>query len=244
MSAAVKYKAIVADKYYISESEKYLLVHLELVNPSRIKFLAGQYVSIGVSEAGDRRSYSIANTPDITHAITLVAEMIPGGLGSEYLKNIQIGHEIEILGPMGRFVIQMNERVNEQTNNLLFVATGSGIVPIKSMIEDLLIVQKDQRQIRLHWGMRREEDLFWTDNFERLAEEYPNFVFDQVLSRPSESWSLCTGHVQDCLSRDFAEGMAGWEAYVCGSIEAVSSIEDKLVELKIPRDKIYTEKFV
>lgn len=234
---ARKYRARLSDKYFVSEDEKYLLVHLELIEPDRIEYTAGQYVSLKVSEKGERRSYSIASTPDMNHGIILVAEMIPGGLGSKYLKDIKIGDEVEILGPLGRFTVTSDSK-------LLFVATGSGIVPVKAMIEDLLINKKETKPIRLHWGMRNETSMFWFDNFERLAEEHPNFVFDQVLSKPSENWDLCTGHVQDCLIRDFGEsGLSEWEGFVCGSPTSVKSIIDKLQELKMIKEKIHHEKF-
>lgn len=246
MSAANQYETRVSEKYYLTENEKFLLVKLELVKPNRIEFDAGQYVSIKINEQGERRSYSIASTPDVNHAITLVAEIIENGKGSEFLGNIPVGAEVEVMGPLGRFTVP---QCHSDTCKRLFVATGSGIVPIKSMIEDLLINRKVTTPIRLHWGMRSESDLFWFDNFERLTEEHPNFVFDQVLSKPSEEWSLCTGHVQDCLGRDFtSEGSVqvlseGWEAYICGHPERVESISQKLVEMGMDESKINHEKF-
>jgi len=161
-------------------------------------------------------------------------------VGSTYLQKIKLGEEVEILAPLGQFVIQKTELRN---NNLLFVATGSGIVPLWSMINDLLINKHERRQMRLHWGMRSEEDLFWVDNLERLAETYPNFVFDIVLSKPSEKWELCSGHVQDCLMRDFPQGLTQWEAYVCGRQAVVIEIAAKLEELGMKREDIYHEKF-
>lgn len=247
---AQQYKARVAEKYYLSGSQEFLLIHLEFITPTHMEYVAGQYVSIKVNESGERRSYSMVSTPDMTHGITLVAEMVENGLGTTYLRDTPIGGEVEILGPLGRFVVESDQK-------LLFVATGAGITPIKCMIEDLLLNKKETRPMRLHWGMRSERDIFWFDNFERLVEAHPNFVFDQVLSRPSESWELCTGHVQDCLERDFGSThstssvqagspqvpLEGWEAYVCGNQKTVESIETKLVELGMPKEKVHHEKF-
>lgn len=245
MKSPQQYIAKVADKYFVSDNQRFLYVKFELVNPDRISFQAGQYVSVKINEAGERRSYSIVSTSDEDHGFHILAEMVNGGKGSEFLKQIKPGQEVEVLGPMGRFVVQENQNTKESENQskLLFVATGSGIVPIYSMINDRLINKHETRQMRLHWGMRSEGDLFFVDNLERLAEEHPNFVFDIVLSKPSEQWDLCSGHVQDCLQRDFTGGMDGWEAYVCGSPEKVGEICAKLVELGIEKDKIYSEKF-
>lgn len=233
-----QYRARVSEKYYLNESKKYLLIKLELVTPNVIEYLAGQYVSLKINPEGERRSYSIASAPDLKHGVSIVAEIFPEGKGSKYLENLELGGEVELMGPMGDFV------VSGEKSKKLFVATGSGIVPLKVMIEDLLINKQDKGQIRLHWGMRSEEDLIWTDNFDRLVDEYPNFVFDQVLSRPSDSWSLCTGHVQDCLGRDFGEKrLADWEGYVCGGTRMVEEVRKELMKLGMLEGNVHKEKY-
>ena len=245
-----KFTARVSDKYYVSENERFLYIKFELVLPDRITFQAGQYVSLKINDKGERRSYSIASTPDDNHGFHLLVEIVDDGKGSDYLKSISIGEVVEILAPMGRFVvIQDNSGLPAQAatvtqNKLLFVATGSGVVPIWSMVNDLLINKQEKRQMRLHWGMRSEKDLFFVDNLARLSEEYPNFVFDIVLSQPGEEWELCSGHVQDCLMRDFAGGLEGWAAYICGKPERVVDIGNKLQEMGMVKEKIYHEKFV
>jgi len=237
MNKAQKYIARVSDKYYVSENERFLYVKFELILPDRIEYQAGQFVSLKINERDERRCYSIASTPDDNHGFHILAEIVEGGKGSEFLKNIKIGDTVEVLAPLGRFTVGGGER------KLLFVATGSGIVPIYAMINDLLINKQATRQMRLHWGMRSEVDLFFVDNLERLAEEYPNFVFDIVLSKPGTEWDLCTGHVQDCLSRDFVGGMEGWEGYVCGNPERVVDICEKLESLGMKKENIHYEKF-
>ena len=235
-----KFSARVSEKYFLTENNHFLYVKFELVLPDRIHFRAGQYMSFALGEDGARRSYSIATTPDNEHGFCIAAEMVPGGLGSAFLQNLAIGAEVEVLGPLGRFVV-------DETNQskLLFVATGSGIVPIYAMITDLLINKHETRQMRLHWGLHDEANMFWFDNFERLMEAYPNFVFDPVLSSPSKEWSLCSGHVQDCLRRDFAKTtLLGWQGYVCGNPTMVEEVSVLLGELGMSPDLIHHEKFV
>lgn len=237
-----KYTARVSDKYFVTDNEKFVYVKFELILPDRISYRAGQYVSLQINEAGERRSYSIGSTPDDHHGFHLLVELVGEGKGSTFLKEIQVGQVVEVMAPLGRFVIPQNSQ-----NKLLFVATGSGIVPIYAMINDLLINKHEERQMRLHWGMRSEDNLFWLDNLARLTEDHPNFVFDIVLSKPSEEWDLCTGHVQDCLSRDFppapGPGLSEWDAYVCGKPELVMDISSKLVELGMFKTNIYHENF-
>lgn len=240
-----KFTARVSEKYAVGENQRFLYVKFELVLPDRISFQAGQYVSMVVNEEGERRSYSIASTPDNDHGFHILAEVVDGGKGSEFLRKLRLGDVVEILAPLGRFVVRNPPK--GEVDKLLFVATGSGIVPIYSMINDLLINKHESRQMRLHWGMRNVSDLFWVDNFGRLMEDYPNFVFDLVLSKPIEGWELCSGHVQDCLMRDFppstGSGLEGWEAYVCGKTELVIDVAKKLEELKMKKENIFHEKY-
>lgn len=236
----MKYFARVSDSRYISDNQRFLYIKFELTEPHSFSFTAGQYVSIKINERGERRSYSIASTPDETHGFDLLVEIVPGGKGSEYLKALQVGAEVEVLGPLGRFVVNKESEAKKH----LFVATGSGIVPIWSMINDLLINQKTLEPIRLHWGMKNEVDLFWLDRLEQLSLMHPNFVYDIVLSRGSESWSLCTGHVQDCLKRDFPRGeLASWDGYVCGSKEIVGDVSLFLESIMMKKENIHHEKF-
>ncbi len=237
-----KYTARVSDSYYVTDNKHFLLVKFELTSPDRLEFAAGQYVSIRIDEAGNRRSYSIASTSDDDHGFTILAEMVPTGVGSAFLTNLAPGDGVEVLAPLGRFVVDPSQLLPD--SKILFVATGSGIVPIYSMINDLLINNHESRPMRLHWGMHGEENLFWFDNFMRLAEEHANFVFDPVLSHPSDDWDLCTGHVQDCLSRDFGEErLVGWHAYICGNPNMVEEVSTLVLSLGLQHDAIHTEKF-
>lgn len=237
---AEKFTARVSDCYYLNDNNSFLLVKLELVKPDRIKFVAGQYVSIKVNEAGERRSYSIATTPDVDHGLSLIAEIIPQGKGSEFLTKLQPGDNVELLGPLGRFVVDPGQ----VEPKLLFVATGSGIAPLNSMINDLLFNQRESRPMRLNWGMRDENHLFWFDNYERLTEEHTNFVFDPVLSRASSNWILCSGYVQDCITKDFVnENIRDWGVYVCGNPRMVEEMSELFKKMGLPEEQFHHEKF-
>lgn len=254
MTPPQKYIARVSDKYCVSENEKYVYIKFELVSPDRISFEAGQYVSIKINEAGERRSYSIASTPSDDHGFHLLVEIVEGGKGSNFLNNLVVGQEVEVLAPMGQFVVNADTSARQHINTctrenvetkLLFVATGSGIVPLWSMINDQLITKSEKRQMRLHWGMRSEDDLFFVDKLERLANEHSNFVYDVVLSKPSLEWGLCSGHVQDCLERDFGPkaGLVEWEAYVCGRPEMIEAVSSKMIALGMLTQNIHHEKY-
>lgn len=232
-----QYRAKLEDK--IVHNEKFIQYMFELTQPHEMSFVAGQYVSIKVSEAGERRSYSIVSSPDITHGFELALDISPGGLGSQYFQSLQFGQEIQALGPMGRFVIEEESLPLEPA--LIFIATGSGIAPFHSMLLDMLQVRHDTRPIVLYWGLRHEAELFWELEFQNLSESFPNFSFHPVISRPGAEWSLCTGHVTDCLTTHGVTEPAGY--YLCGNKPMIEETSALLVQNGIDSARIHHEKF-
>lgn len=228
-------KAKLADK--IVHNDKFTQYFFELTEPAQKEFLAGQYVSLKVSERGDRRSYSICSSPDTPHAFELLVDVTPNGLGTNYLANLQFGQEVEVLMPLGMFTIPENS--NE--TSIALVATGSGVAPFMGMIKDQLQHRHDTRSITLYWGMREVNQLFWQDKFQELAEAFPNFHFHPVISQPIEGWPLCAGRVTDCLTtHEFDQG-AGY--YLCGNAPMLKDILAFLASKNIPQDHIHHEKF-
>jgi NAD(P)H-flavin reductase len=219
-------------------NDKFILLTFGYTQPAQVPFQAGQYVSVLVSDHGDRRSYSIASSPEVTHSFDLLADISPAGVGSTFLANAPIGSEVKVLGPLGRFII--SEGTDE--SELVFLATGSGIAPIKSMILDQLQVKGDKRPMTLYWGMRHVEQLFWVEEFTQLAEAFPHFSFHPVISQPMPEWTLCRGRVTDCLrTHQPHTEKAGY--YICGNAPMLQEVMQILTERGVPVDRQHHEKF-
>lgn len=251
-----QFTARVSEHQNLASSFQY--IHLELINPNKIDFLAGQYVILAIDKAkGIRRDYSIASLPSTNHAVELLIDVKPQGEGSKYLANLKPGDKIEFMGPFGSFVVK-NECLNSQlpiTNRqLLFVATGSGISPIRAMILDLLQTKKHQGQIRLWWGMRYQEDCFWVEDFDDLEKEYPNFEWDLVLSKPPDDWPLHRGYTTTHVLDYVQNGMKNEELrmtndnstfcfYLCGNQHMIDDTSTELKKIGINMEHVHTEKF-
>lgn len=205
-----------------------------------LEYRAGQYVSIKVNEEGERRSYSLASYPE-ERDLQLVVNAAPMGKGSRYVLSLEVGDEVEVLGPMGEFVVD-EEHIRQETKGFLMVAAGSGIVPFRPMINDLLKIKREVRPVRLYWGMRYEEDLFWMKEWMDLEKEHENFKIDVVLSRGVDNWKGCSGHVGDCL-KNHGGDLKGWQAYVCGSREMVEETSKLLMSLGVSENEVNFEKF-
>lgn len=221
----------------VIHNDKFMSVSFELIEPLQMDFIAGQYVSIKVDAAGTRRSYSITSRPDITHGFELVIDVTPGGVGTTFLQTIPLGTEVEVLGPLGSFVIAPDP----SEKAVVFVATGSGIAPFRSMILDLLQVKRDTRPIILYWGVRYVDSLFWENEFQDIVESYPNFSFHPVISRAADGWTLCRGRVTDCLTHHALPEDAGY--YLCGGKPMIESVVQLLTERGIAPEHIHHEKF-
>ena len=222
-------------------NEKYLHLFYEMVEPNQLEFEAGQYVSVAIPGDGNRRSYSIASEPDKKHAFELLLDLAPQGIGTKYLQAMKPGEDMSILAPMGVFTLAKGEQA-AQEKALMFIATGSGIAPLRSMILDLLHRQQDTREIWLYWGMRYEYDLFWTDEFHQLEQAFPNFHFHLTLSQAGQEWPLCRGRVTDCLRIHNLPAEAGY--YLCGNNKMIEEVMHLLTtEKSVPETFIHREQF-
>jgi ferredoxin-NADP reductase len=222
----------------IDLTEKFIHLKFELVEPHTLEFVAGQYASISMPDGQSRRSYSMCHSPSSTHGFELMVDVSPGGIGSTYLNNLKIGEQIVALSPLGRFTV---EPFWERTTPIVFIATGSGITPYRSMISALFEAGQTQRPMTLFWGLRNVKDLFWQDEFQRLAQQYPSFHFHPVISRPEVEWPLCVGRVTDCLT--IHQLPADADYLLCGNASMIQDATLKLEQLGVPKDRLHFEKF-
>jgi NAD(P)H-flavin reductase len=129
-------------------------IELTLEEPGEIHFAPGQFVSFEIERPGlpfpATRPYSIASAPTSRHVIELVLNRVPGGPGSEYLFGLREGDLTTFRGPVGTFILRNSHR------DLLFVATGTGIAPIRSMLW-FLADTSSLRACTLYWACGASE---------------------------------------------------------------------------------------
>ncbi len=217
-------------------------ISLKMIDPPRIEFLAGQYIAIEVTEIRDghprqnNRPYSIVSPPEEKEVVKLCISLIKGGPGSTSLHSLRVGDKLRFLSPFGYF--QVNDTAN---TDLLFVATGSGIAPIKSMILHLLR-SGSRRPITLYWGLRSEADLYYQEDFAALGKEYPFFHFVITLSQPTDAWTGSRGRVTHLLPKAI-QSVEHLDAYLCGNGEMIKEVRTLLIEKGMSRKAIHFEKF-
>lgn len=214
---------------------KFHWIELLLENPAKIEFTAGQYISLKVAE-DKHNKYSIATPPRINDRVVIIVDISPKGKGTDYVFRTKVGDKAEFVGPLGRFNIQ-----DDGAKKLLFVATGSGISPLRSMIHDQL-EKGEKRPIELYFGLRYEEDIFLVEELKQLAEKHPNFSFHICLSQPGETWEGKQGHVTGHIDDDISD-WENWSAYLCGNGAMIASVRDLLLRRGVAKERIYKEQF-
>jgi NAD(P)H-flavin reductase len=188
-------------------------IECRLVDPKEIVFKAGQFISFEIMPAGAARPvvrpYSIASPPQHNQVITIVLNRVPGGIGSGFLFGLNCGDRLMFKGPVGSFYVR------DLTRDLLFVATGTGIAPIRSMVLGLL-EGGHRGTIQLYWGLRSQRDLYYQEELERLGRHYPNFMSTVTLSRPEGNWQGHQGRVTR-LVEERVHSVKNLSVYLCGN---------------------------
>ena len=215
-------------------------IELRLIEPKEIHFKAGQFVSFEVPSSGRMpivtRPYSIASGPDSADRITLVLNLVAGGPGSVYLFGLREGDKTQFKGPAGSFYLRDDGR------DLLLVATGTGIAPLRAML--LTESARDSsRRVELIWGLRSQRDLYYQDEISKLSRSHPRFSAVTTLSRPEPGWAGPAGRVTTVVEKHIAS-VKNLSAYLCGNggmIKEVTAILNGKGLCPIYREKYYEE---
>lgn len=230
------YRARTKEHYLIKGKFQYVV--FELIEPATIDFIAGQFLMLNVPGMLPKKSYSIASNPAENHKVEVLVDVSPQGDGSMYLQSLNPGEEVTFMAPGGQFVIAGDR--DEQ--KLVFIATGSGISAVRSMILNLLQTKNDPRELSLHWGMRYVQDIFWENEFRLLEKQFPGFHFDLVISKAPEGWPLCTGHIADCLEKHYQD-FSHTGFYLCGNQKMIDDTSAFLKERQVDSKNIHHEQF-
>jgi CDP-4-dehydro-6-deoxyglucose reductase, E3 len=189
-------------------------LELTLLTPDAIDFKAGQWISLDVWHPGLRqhvpRQYSIASPPSQLHQITLLFNRVSDGPGSNYLFGLHEGDPVTFQGPNGSFFLQ-----EKPGRDLVFVATGTGIAPFRSMLSTFL-EEPEAGILTLYWGLRSQRDLYYQEKLEALARRHPNFSFITILSRPENGWKGSIGRVTTLVENTIAS-VSNVTFYLCGN---------------------------
>ncbi len=214
-----------------------------------IKYKAGQFLTLIPVIDGQkvRRSYSMSSSPHTDTAPAISIKRVVGGLVSNWLNdNIKEGDFIEIMEPMGHFVVEPDAR-NSRT--IVLIGAGSGITPLMSIAKSVLKIEAESKVVVLY-GSRDQNNIIFKDKFDQLQAQFgERLVLKHTLSQPLDGWNGHTGRLnktqiirllEEVKDADFASG----QYYLCGPDDMMEEAKRALAILNVPTDSIHKESFV
>jgi len=234
------YKTLLTKKVQLNSDT--FLYHFDLLEPKEIIFKPGQYIMLKVpSEKGlVSRLYSIASRNIVKNSFELIVEIVPGGLASNYLFSLSEKTEVVFQGPAGMFGLKENDR------SKIFLVTGTGIAPIRSMLNSKFETQNPK--YFLFWGQKNYKDVYLFDELKQfnlkicLSREQN---FEMIPEADKRFFEL--GHVDSCFEKQFnfeeIKQQNNFDFYLCGGRLVVESLKQFLLSKNIPQENIIFEKF-
>ncbi len=219
-------------------SQDVSLLELRFAAGTRVRFKAGQYLQV-VMQDGTRRSYSMANPPHKSDGVQLHVRHVPGGCFTRWLETqTSTGALLKLEVPFGNFFLR-----DRPATPIVFVASGTGFAPIKSILEDLFRHGRPDMAISLYWGGRTRRDLYMADLPTQWAAKYDNFHFVPVLSEEDNGCDR-TGLVHRAVIEDFGS-LASHQVYACGVPAMIHAARtDFVAHCGLPDQAFFCDAFV
>jgi len=215
-----------------------MVLHLKLPANEKLVFLAGQFIEFLLKD-GSRRSFSMANAPHDAELLQLHVRHVAGGQFTDHVFGKMKERDIlRFEGPLGTFFLR-----EDSARPLVFVASGTGFAPIKSIIE--AAVNKGlTRPMTLYWGARRPKDLYMNALAESWAArgllKYVPVVSEAL---PEDGWNGRSGFVHRAVMADFPD-LSAHQVYACGVPVMVDAARrDFTSACRLPEDEFYADSF-
>ncbi len=203
-------------------------------------FTAGQFLMVHLEKDGKphKKPYSIASSPSLgkNRQIELCIKLVEGGYVSTYFFDRKEGDALHTSLPYGVFTVK-----EPWQDNLIFVGTGTGVAPLRGMIQNLY-EKGCTKDTWLIFGNRYETDILYLDEWQELEKKHPNFHFIPTVSRP-KTWKGETAYVQEIVKKTFGGKTEGLDFYGCGLVPMCQQLKTALLEMNIPKERIHFEQF-
>lgn len=215
------------------KTDQIIEIDLRLPPTANLTFLEGQFIDI-IGHQGVRRSYSIANSNNEKQIKLFIKKVENGALSQYWFNEAKENDLLRIEGPKGSFFFR------EPKKNIILLATGTGIAPIKSILDKLSEAPElfGNTNLSLYWGNRKIEDFFWQPDYALLKVNYT-----PVLSRNNKEWQGQIGYVQDKAIKN-KSNLGNTQIYACGSLEMIESAKALFLANALEEKHFYSDAFV
>ena len=241
-----------------TETKDTKTIEFELTEEQAAKFdfKAGQFIGlkVGLSGSDEERSYSLSST-NLDEGLCITVKKVEGGKVSAHIVDrIEKGDELSCAPPEGRFTINADPGKRRKH---YFIAAGSGITPIFSLIKHILQFEP-KSELHLLYGNRTDEDVIFKDELARLQEEFRGqlFVKHVFSGKKKSSWNIFsinddgdwTGRIDHkklnrWLKKNPAQGLEA-HYYICGPGSMNQDLYESLKNKGISNAHLHVESFM
>ncbi len=220
----------------IQETSKISRFFLKATESVEFQFEPGQFIMLKHPDwvdTAESRSYSLANLETRTNELEICVVLNESGKFTPWLFALQVGAKIESSMPVGTFVF----REDEHNGSEVFICTGTGIAPFRSMITKALQLK---RKVYLIFGNRFLRDIPYHKDWLELAAQNPLFTYFPVLSR--EEYGQYKGYVH-AVYQDILKAETDPRIYVCGWQEMCVEARERLKSMGFNRRQYFFEQY-
>jgi benzoate/toluate 1,2-dioxygenase reductase subunit len=208
------------------------LLTLKLDRGDDLSFQSGQYVRLAAPGVGEARAYSIASTPADLPFLELMIRLVPDGKTSRWLQETaKIGDRVKLQAPLGSFGL------DERARRHVFVAGGTGLAPVLSMIRSL---RGRGQPALLCFGCTRRQELFYEQELAALVAEMPDLEVRIAVMEGADG-ELRTGTAVSLLMKDDFD--TDTVCYLCGPPPMVDAARKALTAHGVAAKAIRAERF-
>jgi Na+-transporting NADH:ubiquinone oxidoreductase subunit F len=197
------------------------------------------------------RAYSMANYPEEKGIVKFNIRCatpppnnltLPPGQMSSWVFGLKPGDKVTVYGPFGEFFAKDTDA------EMVFVGGGAGMAPMRSHIFDQLKRLSSKRKISYWYGARSLREVFYAEEFDKLAEENPNFEWHLALSDalPEDNWTGLTGFIHNVLYEEYLKDHPApedCEFYMCGPPMMSAAVISMLEDLGVEHENILLDDF-
>jgi Na+-transporting NADH:ubiquinone oxidoreductase subunit F len=197
------------------------------------------------------RAYSMANYPEEKGILKFNIRVspppprmdhLPPGAMTSYVANLKQGDKITVFGPYGDFFVK------DTPAEKIWIGGGAGMAPLRSHIFDELLRKGTKTKMSYWYGARSLREMFYTEEFDRLAEEHDNFSWHVALSDPQEedNWNGLTGFIHLVVLENYLKDHPNpedCEYYMCGPPMMAQAVQNMLEDLGVEPENIAFDDF-
>lgn len=208
------------------------------LKPARpFEYRAGQFISLFKDET-TARCYSLASVPALDEELFLNVRKVPGGLVSGWVfSEIRAGDPIAISEASGDcFYVPGNA-----DQNILLIATGSGLAPLYGIIRDALL-NGHRGRLCLYHGSNDSNGFYLVEELEKLAQSHANFSYMRCVSDSVATQGYAAGMVADVALAENPD-LSGWRVFLCGNPDMVKSARQQTFFAGASLQDIYADPF-